>query len=133
MPGALASANTTWKIAFGHHPYLSNGNHGNAGEYDGTPGEGQTMADFVDQYVCGEMDAYLCGHDHVLEWLQPTCGTEFLLSGSGASSYSIVGTNPTYFDDNSPGFLWIELDGNQFTGVFYDQNATELYRGSFTK
>jgi len=133
MPGALASASTTWKIAFGHHPYLSNGNHGNAGEYDGSPGEGETVRDFIDAYVCGEMDVYLCGHDHVLEWLEPTCGTEFLLSGAGASTYSIVGTNPTYFDDATPGFLWVELDGNVFTGVFYDQNANELYRGAFTK
>jgi hypothetical protein len=30
--GTAASA-ATWKIAFGHHPYLSNGEHGNAGAY----------------------------------------------------------------------------------------------------
>ena len=25
----------TWRIAYGHHPYLSNGPHGNAGMYEG--------------------------------------------------------------------------------------------------
>jgi hypothetical protein len=25
------------------------------------------------------------------------------------------------------------LDGRQFTGVFYDQTGTELYRATFTK
>ena len=24
-----------WTIAFGHHPYISNGQHGNAGTYEG--------------------------------------------------------------------------------------------------
>lgn len=30
------AVDVTWKIVFGHHPYLSNGPHGNAGVYDET-------------------------------------------------------------------------------------------------
>ncbi len=30
-------AATDWTIAFGHHPYISNGSHGNAGTYEGIP------------------------------------------------------------------------------------------------
>ena len=29
------SSSHLWKIAFGHHPYISNGTHGVAGHYDG--------------------------------------------------------------------------------------------------
>jgi hypothetical protein len=32
---AMGPVDGRWKIAFGHHPYVSNGDHGNAGAYDG--------------------------------------------------------------------------------------------------
>jgi len=33
----LPASAAKWKIVFGHHPYRSNGRHGNAGSYDGVP------------------------------------------------------------------------------------------------
>jgi hypothetical protein len=135
IPGEVSAATTTWKMAYGHHPYLSNGPHGNAGDYDGQPGEGQDVKDFFDNNLCGNIDVYFCGHDHVLEWLEPAagCDMELIVSGSGGSTYPVVGTNPTYFDDATPGFMWVEVNGNTFTGIFYDYTGTELYRRSFTK
>ena len=32
----LRNSEANWKIAFGHHPFVSNGNHGTAGRYDVT-------------------------------------------------------------------------------------------------
>jgi hypothetical protein len=134
IPGAVAGISTTWTLAIGHHPYLSNGPHGNAGEFDGRAGEGIEFKDFFDAYVCGTADVYLSGHDHTLQWLEPSCGTQFLVAGGGGSgTYPIVGTNPSYFEESNNGFLWVEIDGNQFTGVFYDDDANELFRQSFTK
>ncbi len=34
LQGALAQSKATWKLALAHHPYISNGDHGNAGTYD---------------------------------------------------------------------------------------------------
>ena len=136
IPGALAGIGTTWTIAIGHHPYISNGPHGDAGEFDGRAGEGIAFKDFFDSYLCGSADVYLAGHDHALQWLQvpATCDTLFLVAGGGGSGrYPIVGTHPADFEDSNNGFLWVELDGNLFTGVFYDATGTELYRASFTK
>ena len=133
LPGELAAIASTWKIALGHHPYLSNGPHGNAGEYEGIAGEGAVVQTFIEDYVCGQVDVYLCGHDHSLQWIEETCGTQFLVSGSGSSPSTLFGTNPVYFEDASLGFLWVEIDGRTFTGVFYDETGTELYRSSFTK
>ena len=79
---------------------------------------------------------YLAGHDHLLSWLEKpsSCDTEFLVAGGGgAGAYPIVGTNAVHFEDSTNGFLWVELNGNDFTGVFYDDTASELYRRSFTK
>ena len=37
LDASLAASNFQWKKSFGHHPYLSNGQHGNAGNYEGIP------------------------------------------------------------------------------------------------
>ena len=136
IPGAASGISTTWTIAIGHHPYVSNGPHGNAGEFDGNPGEGIAMKDFFDAYICGTADVYLAGHDHALQWLERPagCDTEMIVAGGGgAGTYPIVGSNAAYYEDSSNGFLWVELDGNQFTGVFYDETGAEVYRRTFTK
>ena len=134
IPTAIASLSTTWSIAIGHHPYISNGPHGNAGDFDGRPGEGQTMKDFFDAYICGNVDLYIAGHDHTLQWLEPSCGTEQLVAGGGgAGSYPLVGTEPTYFEASDNGFLWVEISGRSLTGVFYDDTGAELYRQTITK
>ncbi len=124
LPSERASSTTTWNIAYGHHPYISNGPHGNA------TGDLQT---FYDSFVCGEFDVYLTGHDHNLQWLEETCGTTFLVSGAGHSTYPLMGANPVHFEASSLGFLWVEIDGADFTGVFYNAAGVELYRRTMTK
>ena len=124
IPAQRAASTTTWNIAYGHHPYISNGPHGNA--------TGDLSNFFVD-HICGDYDVYLSGHDHTLQWLEETCGTTFIVSGAGSSTYGIVGSNPTRFEASSLGFLWVEIDGNTFTGVFYDETGTELYRDTIVK
>ncbi len=95
--------------------------------------DGQNIKDFMDGEVCGEVDVYLCGHDHSLQWPRETCGTEFLVSGAGAKVTDIEGSDPAYFEENVPGFLWVELRGHQFTGIFYDEDGFELYRRVFNR
>ena len=130
---AAATSTATWKIAFGHHTYISNGHHGNAGVYDGLPMTGSAsdalrgteVEAFVNDYVCGVMDVYFCGHDHNRQWLDSVCGTEFIVSGSAAKTSNIIGgSNSTLFeDDQKAGFMWIEIEDNCLRGEFYDSNA----------
>ena len=139
---ALASSKARWKIVFGHHPYISNGEHGNAGNYEGCgkycPDEidGEKLRQLVEGRVCGAAQVYFSGHDHDLQWHQPRCGTEFIVSGAGASTgqFRYRANNPVFWESNaSVGFLWVEIDGEQFTGEFYDAAGQLLYRRSFTK
>jgi tartrate-resistant acid phosphatase type 5 len=109
-----------WKIAFGHHPYVSNGPHGNAGTYDGgkyKDADGKEHACPTDQdaeggWACGlrmknfikdlcahGLDLYLSGHDHSLQWLYSKCDrdhpdrdVEFIVSGAGAKTTNLPGT-----------------------------------------
>ena len=142
LAGALAEATGDWKIAYGHHPYLSNGPHGNAGNYEGLPSftpyaAGTEIKDFMDANVCGNVDLYICGHDHSRQWQVNTCaGTELIVSGAGAKRTDIEGSNPVYWqdtDDDMEGFVWFEVIGNTITVEFWNKNGVLDYTGSWTK
>ncbi len=125
----MVKSQTAWKIVFGHHPYVSNGGHGNAGEYGYPFGfelhSGATLKALVDESVCGKADLFFAGHDHHREWLEPTCGTTFIVSGAAAKLRAVGDTgSPSFWaDDQKRGFLWVELDGDVMTGVFFDDEA----------
>lgn len=138
----LAASTAQWKIVMAHYPYLSNGEHGNAGNYEGsgaTPLEavnGAKLKRLVEGTVCGVAQVYFSGHDHNLQWLKPACGTEFIVSGAGAKTTPLKhrDNNPTLWEsDAHVGFMWVEIDGNRFTGEFYDQYGSLLFRRSFSK
>ncbi len=140
LNNGVAASQATWKIAFGHHPYISNGDHGNAGSYENLEAiplpfvTGESVKEFMEDAVCGKIDIYLSGHDHNLQWLEPKCGTEFIVSGSGSKSEDLPGDNAAYFGlPLTEGFFWGELKDDSFTGVFYDKTGKELYTKTITK
>ena len=143
LNGQIAASTSLWKIAYGHHPYLSNGPHGNAGNYEGLPewtpfgAAGTGIKDFLEDYVCGNVDFYLCGHDHSRQWLVDTCsGTELIVTGGGAKRTDIEGSNPVHWedvDDDTEGFVWIEILGNTMTVEFWNKNGTLDYTDIRTK
>jgi hypothetical protein len=120
----LAASKAEWKIALGHHPYKSNGPHGNAGKYDGIPippVDGSAVKSFLEGTVCGKVDVYLSGHDHSQQWLNETCmGTELAVSGAGAKTTELKGSNASLFQSIELGFLYIVIDGKKLTAEFVD-------------
>ncbi|MEW5741645.1 MAG: metallophosphoesterase, partial [Myxococcota bacterium] len=142
----LPSSTATWKIVFGHHPLKSNGRHGNAGSYDGVPfipiANGAGVKTFLEGSVCGRADVYLCGHDHNLQWLQSTCtragstiNTELMVSGGGASTtaFDTPARNPYHWQAESLGFVYVVIQGNTFTGTFYNGSGVQQYTRTITK
>ncbi len=141
----LTASKATWKIAFGHHPYKSNGRHGNAGKYDGqttAPGNGSGVKAFIEDEGCGRADIYLCGHDHVREWLTSTCtrpgssiNTELIISGGGATMTELdpAATNADYWHADTSGFFYGLIEGRTFTGSFYDADGRLEFTRTFTK
>lgn len=138
LQSELAASTSPWKIVFGHHDYISNGSHGNAGNYEGLSWlpivNGEAVQTFIEESVCGVAQVYICGHDHDRQWLEPTCGTEFLVSGAGAKTTEMEyrDDNPTYWDEDTEGFLWVELTATTFTGVFYSAEGVEEFRREIT-
>jgi hypothetical protein len=133
-------AGSPWVFVAGHHPYRSNGTHGNAGSYDApelngiaVPNplpiqNGHEVQAFFDDVVCGTGAAYFAAHDDAREWLDEPdalCGTELIVSGAGAKVTPLVGRGAEdnavhYADDHDPGFLFVEVAGDLMTGQFYD-------------
>lgn len=115
----ISESTAPWKIAVGHHPYLSNGPHGNAGAYDGqtkAPANGEPVKKFFDDVVCGKVDLYLCGHDHSLQWMNESCkGTELAVSGSGAKQTGFLGKNPSLYQSMELGFMYLIVEPKRIT------------------
>jgi hypothetical protein len=151
LPSALAEvAGKRWVFTAGHHPYRSNGEHGNAGDYDAPElagvqipnplpiQNGDAVKDFFDEHVCGISQVYFAGHDHSRQWLdEPTalCGTEMIISGAGAAYTSLKnrGNKMFYQDASETGFMHVVIDGDTFTGEFYDSNGTLDFARTFTR
>ena len=150
LPSATAAlADKRWIFTAGHHPYRSNGTHGNAGDYDapelaGIPisnplpiQNGEAVKGFFDDHVCGISQVYFAGHDHSRQWLDESaslCGTQMIVSGAGASTTEIQnrGNKMFYEDASKVGFMYIVVDGDKFTGEFIDASGGVDYTRTFT-
>lgn len=124
---ALPAMNRPWRIAMGHHPYLSNGPNGSATG---------SLRGFLERQVCGKVDLYLAGHDHDREWLSETCdGTELVVSGAGSSLRPITtAKHPArYQSDDALGFLYLDITPAQLSARFYDAKGIESYARTLSK
>jgi hypothetical protein len=134
----IAQSTATWKLVFGHHPYRSNGPHGNAGSYENLPlvpiVNGAGVKDLLDSVVCGKVDLYISGHDHSLQWLEESCqGTELLVSGGGSTNTDLPGQNPSFYQSAKTGFLYVQITGKSLIGEFYDAQGKLEYSRTLTK
>jgi hypothetical protein len=150
LPSALAMvSDKRWIFTAGHHPYRSNGSHGNAGDYDapelaGIPiinplpiQNGDAMKTFFDDHVCGISQVYFSGHDHSRQWIdEPTalCGTQMIVTGAGASYTDLVdrGNKTFYQDATKVGFMYVVIEGDTFTGEFHDGDGALDFTRTFT-
>jgi hypothetical protein len=136
----MASTQATWVFAFGHHPYRSNGKHGNAGSYEGIPGDlvffGGEFRKFVEKHMCGKVDVYLCGHDHNLQWMSepPGCDMALGISGAGAKTTSMKDHGNNFdFEMKQLGFAYIEASSTTLYVEFCDDFGELLFSTTLVK
>ena len=133
-----------WQLAFGHHTYLSNGKHGNAGNYrnlkinvDNNFSDrvrGVFVKRFLEEHVCGDMPLWLSGHEHNLQDLKTVsdcAGTEFVVSGAGASANAFENPhrNASHWQAESQlGVFHVDIIGQQLTlsGYTVDEKTGEI-------
>ncbi len=127
-----------WVLLAGHHPYRSNGRHGNAGSYESievggveVPNplpilNGGNVRRFFEEVVCGTVDAYFAGHDHNRQMIDEPgalCGAHLFVSGAGAKTTGFESTlNRTIFaDDTTEGFIYVVIEGDVMRVRFVDR------------
>jgi tartrate-resistant acid phosphatase type 5 len=127
---ALSQSTARWKIAFAHHPYISNGVSGNAGQFAHPKvalptASGPIWRELLDRTVCHfGVDLFFAGHSHDMEWLKsvPACGkTQFLISGLGGGGPSDLSARnkSNWQATQTYGFFWLRLKRQKMTIAAY--------------
>lgn len=130
----IKASSAKWKIAFGHHPLVSNGPHGNAGEYNGVPLFGNTVKRFFEESICGKVDFYFAGHDHTLQLLDGGCGsTSLFVAGTGAAPTHNTKKNPTFYQAEELGFLYGVLRDDELNVSVIDVASNVKYARTYRK
>ena len=91
---ALARSTAPWKVVVGHHPIHSGGRHGDPSEL---------VADLKPILEARGVQAYLAGHDHVLQHVRRG-PVDYIVTGSGASAGSVRTVQGTRFRASREGF-----------------------------
>ena len=119
----LSESTADYKVVFGHHTFRSQGQHGNAGAYQGLGllpvVRGKPLERLFNSTVCGHADLLLTGHDHNLQLLRH-CGVVVVVSGAGASARALVdqGNTPIAGYDQT-GFVWVQLAPHTMVVALY--------------
>lgn len=140
----LPESTAKWKLVFAHHPYESNGMHGNAGSYDELPfvpiANGAGVKSFHEDHVCGQADFLFTGHDHSLQWLESTCSrppattkTQLIVSGAGAKTTPLPGKAPNHYQSDKLGFVYVVVRGNTLTASFHDEQGVMQFTRTVVK
>lgn len=114
-------------VVLAHHPFRSNGAHGNAGAYEGRRvlpyASGGRVRRLYEEGLCGRAALLLSGHDHNRQWLAPHCGVELVVLGAGAAATGLVDRGvPTLFQEGSErGFGWFQLTAAGYRGEIHDE------------
>lgn len=131
---AQAHRQGKWFLVIGHHPYLSNGKHGNAGNYEGIGFPpmvaGTEVKKFLKNHVCGRAAVYFSGHDHSLQVLdgnQASCDSLLVVSGSGASFSKWREKNTLMFGELTLGFFTAEVLPSQIKIKAFNEKREEIY------
>jgi tartrate-resistant acid phosphatase type 5 len=122
------SPNIKWKIVAAHHPMYTGGKRKSSPE---TTDIRDAFQPIFDKY---HVNAYICGHEHDLQIIQPTdhITTQFI-SGS-ASEVRPTGSLPTsLFSASEAGFMVFSVNDNRMLVQVVNEDGKILYTNIFNK
>jgi tartrate-resistant acid phosphatase type 5 len=122
---ALASSEADWKIVIGHHPLLTGGKRAD---------EPRDVSERLQPILARhQVDAYFAGHEHDLQHLVSSRGTNVFISGAG-SEIRPTGTIPeTKFAEARNGFMAVSIDSMAMTVNVIDKDGAVRYKTSLPR
>jgi hypothetical protein len=127
---ALAASSARWKVVYGHHPIYSTGPDGNTEEM---------VEEVLPMLKRHQADAYLAGHEHVMEYLKPEGSLNFFVSGAGGHALRQLGKDGDgrrlWAAGKTLGFLVLEAEagGGSLQMSFFDAGNARLCRVKLVK
>lgn len=125
----LSSSHAKWKIVTGHHPVHTGGTNRHNKR---TRNMRNLLQPVFERY---NVDMYLCGHEHHLEYLKPKKKpTHYIISGAGSSN-GHMGYLKRYrkFAAKKLGFVTMSLTSNELMLQFINDNKKVIYKSIVMK
>jgi acid phosphatase len=119
---ALAASRAPWKIAFGHHPVHSGGQHGDTREL---------VAQVKPLFERYGVQAYICGHDHDLQLINR--GVTYVCTGAGANTRPVASIQGTMFNSTRAGFTTYRLSAEQLAIDFIDNTGAVQHSATIAR
>ncbi|MCG9791608.1 metallophosphoesterase [Flavobacterium algicola] len=125
---AVNDKTVKWKIVVGHHPLYSGGKRK---ESPDTAAFEKKFATIFDTY---KVDAYLCGHEHDLQVIQPKgrYTTQFL-SGSACEVRPTGKREGTMFSAETAGFMTFSITNSSLLAQVVDAEGKVIYKTTIEK
>ena len=123
-----APANIKWKFVFGHHPVYTGGGRMNATE------TGEMKKLFKPIFEKYRVNAYICGHDHNLQYIKPPGFTYYFVSGAGSElSKTVIHPDGGIFAKAENGFMTFSVFSNQMRINVIGLKGEHLYSVSIPR
>jgi acid phosphatase len=114
---ALANSTAKWKLAIGHHPIYSGGEHGDTSELV------ENILPLLHEH---QVQAWFNGHDHDLQHLVAD-KLNLFCSGAGSQVRPTKNTIHTKFAQSRSGFTTVSLQADQMVIHMTDNHGKLLY------
>jgi tartrate-resistant acid phosphatase type 5 len=118
----LSDKTVKWKIVVGHHTVYTGGWRLNS------PDTKKMRAFLEPIFKKYEVNLYICGHEHHLEYTKPEGGTHYIISGSGSEARpAVINPEGGKFTAAEQGFAALSIAGNQAMLQFINYKGKIIY------
>ena len=120
--------NIKWKFVFGHHPVYTGGDRMKAKE---TVEMKNLFKPIFEKY---RVNAYICGHDHNLQYIKPPGFTYYFVSGAGSElSKTVIHPEGGIYARAENGFMNFSVTENQLGVTVISYTGEKLYTTSIPR
>jgi len=122
------SAAIKWKVVVGHHPLYTGGKRIKSKD---TYELNALLQPIFDKY---KVDAYICGHEHNLQYIKPAGNTHYFVTGAGSETTPVIQyPGIGKYARSVNGFMAFSLTANAMLVQVIDEKGALLYKDTIKK